>query len=101
VTLRYACAKCRRIITDWRASVRPDGKLELQAHCHGDVATIIQVLDLQGVLFHNARSVLELESRFPDDWTGPQEGPTVDRGASGRGQSPRRAQNATLAALGE
>lgn len=100
MSIRFACAVCRRIITDWRASVLPDGRLELQARCHGQVFSIIQLLDLQGVLFSD-RPILDLESRFPDDWTGPKEGPAVDRGASGRGRKSRWTENATLAALGE
>lgn len=67
MTLRYACARCARIITDWRASVLPDGRLELQGHCHGEVHTIRQLLDLSGIAFHDG-SVLELETRNPDEF---------------------------------
>jgi hypothetical protein len=67
MTLRYACAKCARIITDWRASVLPDGRLELVAHCHGERHVIRQFLDLQGIAFHDG-SVLDLQTRDPDEY---------------------------------
>jgi hypothetical protein len=67
MTLRYACARCSRIITDWRASVLPDGRLELQGHCHGEVHVIRQPLDLSGIAFHDG-PVLELETRDPDEF---------------------------------
>lgn len=67
MSLRYACAVCRKIITDWRITQRPDGKIEFQAHCHGDVHSIVISLDLQGVLF-SGTSVLELPTRDPDEY---------------------------------
>jgi hypothetical protein len=98
--IRYACAKCRRIIDTWRCNVLPDGKLELVAHCHGEQQRKVVSLDMSGVLFHDG-SVLELESRNPDDWLGPQEGPAVDRRARGRTDESRRSRNAKEAAGGE
>ena len=65
--IRYACAKCRRIITDWRASVLPDGRTELVAQCHGERHTFHLSPDMRGVLFY-AGSVLELPTRDPDEY---------------------------------
>jgi hypothetical protein len=101
--IRYACAVCKRIITDYRASVLPDGRIELVAQCHGERHTFRILPDMSGVLFHD-RSVLELETRDPDEYIrrAREEGSkAVDRGASGRGKPPRRLTNAEVAALGE
>jgi len=65
--MKYACHKCKRTITDWRATVRPDGRLELAAHCHGDVSTRVIPLDMQGVLFYDG-PVLDLPTRDPDEF---------------------------------
>jgi hypothetical protein len=102
VTVRYACAKCRRIIDTWRCNVLADGKLELVAHCHGEQQRKVVSLDMSGVLFHDG-SVLELDSRNPDDWLrqGDTKGLATHRRLAGGSGPPRWTKNATLASLGE
>lgn len=65
--IRYACAKCRREITDWSVKVTPEGKLALTGKCHGDTAEILIAVSLSGVLF-SGRDPYDIKDRNPDSW---------------------------------
>jgi hypothetical protein len=65
--LDYACAACRKTITDWTIIRLPNGKLSFTAHCHGESHTIVVVFDMSGVLF-SGKDVMELDNRDPDYW---------------------------------
>jgi hypothetical protein len=71
--MRHACAVCRRIVTDYRASVLPDGRIEVLAQCHGQAERMVIIVDRTGVLFHDG-SVLELETRDPDEFVRSHQG---------------------------
>jgi hypothetical protein len=66
--IRRACAVCRRIITDVRAEVLPDNRgVVVIFSCHGAEYRSVQLLDIQGVAFNDG-SVLDLETRDPDEF---------------------------------
>ena len=73
LSIRFACPRCRTLITDWRATVdAPSGRIVIEGHCHGEVFPIMRIIEAQGVAFYDG-SVLSLESRYPDDWIGEAE----------------------------
>lgn len=67
MSLRFACAKCRRIITDVTASVERD-RVNITFRCHGESHTFPVPLEMSGVLFHGKSSVLQLPTRDPDEY---------------------------------
>lgn len=82
---RFACAKCRRIITDVTATVEPD-RVNIHFRCHGEQHTFPVPLEMSGVLFHGLNSVLDLPSRDPDEYlrlTSEEEGKGTDRRLAG------------------
>ena len=100
---RFACAVCRRIITDVTATVEHD-RVNIHFRCHGEQHTFPVPLEMRGVLFHDKSSVLDLPSRNPDEYlrlASEEEGQGTDRRlAGGSGQS-WWTENARVAALGE
>lgn len=82
---RFACAKCRRIITDVTATVEPD-RVNIHFRCHGERHTFPVPLEMSGVLFHEFSSVLDLPSRDPDEYlrlTSEEKGKGSDRRLAG------------------
>jgi hypothetical protein len=65
--LDYACAQCRKTITDWTIIRLPNGKLLFTAHCHGERYSFVGIYDAGGVLF-SGKDVMELDNRDPDYW---------------------------------
>ena len=70
MTLRYACGRCRKIITDVTPKYKDDGKIYVTLRCHGDSAEITLNPDSQGVLF-SGRDALTINNRDPDAWADP------------------------------
>ena len=82
---RFACARCRRIITDVTATVEHD-RVNIHFRCHGEQHTFPVPLEMSGVLFHNEQSVLRLVSRDPDEYlrlASEEEGQGTDRRLAG------------------